>query len=65
MFSLPSAPRPRPGREERLLLRDGQVHPDTHVIPVGNYVIRVGNYVSANRSTMGNYVSADTVLTLT
>ncbi len=43
----------------RLLLRDGQVHPDTHVIPMGNYVIRVGNYVSADRSTMGNYVSAD------
>jgi hypothetical protein len=43
-----------------LLLLDGQVHPDTHVIPMGNYVIRVGNYVSVTRSDVGNYVSTDT-----
>src|SRR5215467_4510783 len=41
-------PRPRTGREGRLLLLDGQVHPDTHAIPMGNHVIRVGNYVSAD-----------------
>ena len=28
--------------------------------PHGNYVIEVGNYVSATRSELGNYVSADT-----
>jgi hypothetical protein len=43
-----------------LLLRDGQVHPDTHAIPMGNYVIRVGNYVSVSPSNLENYVSADT-----
>jgi len=43
-----------------LLLLDGQVHPDTLVIPMGNYVIGVGNYVSANPSELGNYMSADT-----
>jgi hypothetical protein len=46
-----------------LLLLDGQVHPDTLVIPMGNYVIRVGNYVSANPSELGNYMSADTYRT--
>jgi hypothetical protein len=33
--------------------------PGKFVIPIGNYVIEVGNNVSANRSTVGNYVSAD------
>jgi hypothetical protein len=42
-----------PGREGRLLLLDGQVHHDTHPIPMGNYVIEVGNYESATRSTRG------------
>jgi hypothetical protein len=42
-----------------LLLLDGQVHHDTHLIPMGNYVIEVGNYVSVTRSNLGNYVSAD------
>jgi hypothetical protein len=42
-----------------LLLRDGQVHHDTHPIPMGNYVIAVGNYVSVSPSDLGNYVSAD------
>jgi len=37
----------------RLLLLDGQVHHDTHVIPMGNYVSEVGNYVSASRSNRG------------
>ena len=41
-------------------LLDDQVHPDTHAIPMGNYVIRVRNYVSASPSELGNYVSADT-----
>jgi hypothetical protein len=43
-----------------LLLLDGQVHHDTHVIPMGNYVSEVGNYLSARPSDLGNYVSADT-----
>jgi len=43
-----------------LLLLDGQVHHDTHVIPMGNYVIGVGNYVIVSPSDLGNYVSADT-----
>jgi hypothetical protein len=45
-----------------LLLLDGQVHHDTHVIPMGNYVSEVGNYLSARPSDLGNYVSADTLL---
>ena len=28
---------PRSGREERLPLLDGQVHHDTHAVPMGNY----------------------------
>ena len=43
-----------------MLLLDGQVHHDTHAIPMGNYVSEVGNYVNANPSELGNYVSADT-----
>ena len=43
-----------------MLLLDGQVHHDTHVIPTGNYVIVVGNYVIATPSEPGNYMSADT-----
>jgi len=42
-----------------LLLLDGQVHHDTHAIPMGNYVIGVGNYVIATPSKLGNYMSAD------
>jgi hypothetical protein len=42
-----------------LLLLDGQVHHDTHAVPMGNYVIEVGNYVIANPSELGNYMSAD------
>ena len=42
-----------------MLLLDGQVHHDTHPIPMGNYVSEVGNYLSANPSDLGNYVSAD------
>jgi hypothetical protein len=44
-----------------LLLLDGQVHHDTLVIPMGNYVIEAGNYVIANPSDLGNYMSADTL----
>ena len=40
-------------------LLDGQVHHDTHPIPMGNYVSAVGNYVSVNPSDLGNYVGAD------
>jgi hypothetical protein len=43
-----------------LLLLDGQVHHDTRVIPMRNYVIGVGNYVIVSPSELGNYVSADT-----
>ena len=43
-----------------MLLLDGQVHHDTHVIPVGNYMIGAGNYVIATPSELGNYMSADT-----
>ena len=42
-----------------MLLLDGQVHHDTHAIPMGNYVIGVGNYVIATPSKLGNYMSAD------
>jgi hypothetical protein len=42
-----------------LLLLDGQVHHDTHAIPMGNYVIEVGNYVIATPSELGNYKIAD------
>ena len=43
-----------------MLLLDGQVHHDTHAIPMGNYVIGVGNYVIATPSELGNYKIADT-----
>jgi hypothetical protein len=34
---------------------DGQVHHDTHVIPMGNYVIEVGKSLIRNPSQVGNY----------
>ena len=43
-----------------MLLLDGQVHHDTHAVPMGNYVIGAGNYVIATPSELGNYLSADT-----
>ena len=42
-----------------MLLLDGQVHHDTHAVPMGNYVIAVGNYVIVSPSELGNYMSAD------
>jgi hypothetical protein len=42
-----------------LLVPDGQVHYDTHTLPMGNYVIEVRNYVIISPSELGNYVSAD------
>jgi hypothetical protein len=42
-----------------LLDLDGQVHPDTHPIPMGNYVIGVRNYMIATPSQVGNYLIAD------
>ena len=36
-----------------------QVHHDTHALPMGNYVIGVGNYVIATPSEVGNYKIAD------
>ena len=47
-----------------MLLLDGQVHHDTHVIPMGNYVIGAGNYVIATPSELGNYMIADTLLSM-
>jgi hypothetical protein len=38
---------------------EGQVHNDTHVLPIGNYVIAVGNYVIVSPSELGNYKIAD------
>jgi len=43
-----------------LLLLDGQVHHDTHVIPMGNYVIEVGKYLIVSPSKPGNYVIVHT-----
>ena len=43
-----------------MLHLDGQVHHDTHVLPMENYVIEVGNYVIATPSELGNYKIADT-----
>jgi hypothetical protein len=43
-----------------LLHLDGQVHHDTHAVPMGNYVIGVGNYVIVSPSELGNYMIADT-----
>ena len=40
-------------------LLDGQVHHDTHAIPMGNYVTAVGNYVIVSPSELGNYMIAD------
>ena len=44
-----------------MLLLDGQVHHDTHAIPMGNYVIEAGNYVIATPSQLGNCMIADTL----
>ena len=41
-------------------LIDGQVHHDTHALPMGNYVIAVGNCVIVSPSELGNYMIADT-----
>ena len=38
---------------------DGQVHHDTHALPMGNYVIAVGNYVIVSPSELGNCMIAD------
>jgi hypothetical protein len=51
---------PLAGREATLLHLDGQVHHDTHVIPMRNYVIAVRNYMIVSPSKPGNYVSVDT-----
>ena len=42
-----------------MLHLDGQVHHDTHAVPMGNYVIAVGNYVIVSPSELGNYKIAD------
>src|SRR5690348_3071028 len=43
-----------------LLHLDGQVHHDTHSVPMGNYVIGVGNSVIVSPSQLGNCKTADT-----
>jgi len=43
-----------------LLHLDGQVHHDTHAVPMGNYVIAVGNSMIVSPSELGNYLIADT-----
>ena len=44
----------RPRREENLLHLDGQVHHDTHALPMGDYVtakpLRSGELIADNRS---------------
>ena len=45
-----------------MLHLDGQVHHDTHAVPMGNYVIGVGNYVIVNPSELGNCMIADNQL---
>jgi hypothetical protein len=42
-----------------LLDLDGQVHHDTHAVPMGNYVIGVGKSVIVSPSQLGNYKIAD------
>src|SRR5215470_13159730 len=46
-------PAPRPGQEECCSCPDGQVQPDTHVVPMGNYVTGLGNYVIATALPAG------------
>jgi hypothetical protein len=46
-------------QEATLLHLDGQVHHDTHPIPMGNYVIEVGKSVIGSPSQVGNYKIAD------
>ena len=46
--------------EGSLLCSDGQVHPDTLVMRMNNYVIGVSNNVIVNRSTLSNSVSVHT-----
>jgi hypothetical protein len=43
-----------------LLHLDGQVHHDTHALPMRNYVIEVGNSVIVSLSQLRNYKIADT-----
>lgn len=43
-----------------MLEREDQPKPDTHPVPTGNYVIRVGNYVTVSPSELGNFVTVHT-----
>jgi putative transposase len=47
-----------------LLLLDGQVHHDTHAVPMRSYVIGVGNYLIVSPSELGNYKIADMAMDL-
>ena len=42
-----------------MLHLDGQIHHDTHAVPMGNYVIRAGNNVIVSLSELGNYKIVD------
>ncbi len=37
-----------------MLQREDHPKPDTHPVPPGNYVIRLGNYVTVSPSRLGN-----------
>jgi hypothetical protein len=39
-----------------VLEQEDHTKPDTHPVPPGNYVIRLGNYVTVNPSQLGNSV---------
>ncbi|KDA41644.1 hypothetical protein CEDDRAFT_00849 [Frankia sp. CeD] len=39
-----------------MLQREDHPKPDTHPVPPGNYVIRLGNYVTVSPSRLRNYV---------
>ena len=45
-----------------MLHLDGQVHHDTHAVPMGNYVIAVGISLIVSPSEVGNCVIADIML---
>ncbi len=45
-----------------MLGQEDHTKPDTHSVPLGNYMIGLGNYVSVNRSDLGNFLIAHTLL---
>jgi hypothetical protein len=43
-----------------VLQREDHAKPDTHPVPRGNYVIGLGNYLTADRSRLGNFLIVHT-----